>query len=129
MRSEKGAALTAVIVLTLILSLIGAYALTTGQNQARQVNAAAFHRAKIYYRAQGGVVDAMWRIRTNHILPAWPAGSTFTDPTFDPPVYFIDIDTDMPSANLVAGSDVKVDIGPVNNSTGLRSIDSTGLDR
>lgn len=129
--NEKGVALLVVITFATVISLIAAYALRLSYNQARQVNAVSIRRTMINYRAQAGFVDAAWRIRTNTAAPGTPG--SFMTPTYDPAPYCIDIDTDAASAlvggNCVAAADVRVDIGSRNATSGLRTIDSTGLDR
>ena len=86
-----------------------------GYNQKKLSDAAGGRRAKIYYRAQAGVVEANWRIREN-------IGGNFTTPAYDPAPYSIDVDGD-------TVNDCTIDIGPVTNAaTKQRAIASTGLD-
>lgn len=128
--NEKGVALLVVITFATVISLIAAYVLRLSYNQARQVDAVSIRRTMNNYRAQAGVVDAMWRIRTNTIPPG-SAGS-FLTPTFDPLPYFINVNDDTASAGELAASNVRVDIGPVitiGNAIGTRRIVSAGLDK
>ena len=132
---QSGAALGVVIFFTTMIIFIAAYVLSLGYNQTKQVNAVGTQRTKIYFRSQAGIIDAMWRIRTDTPPPAGPSGS-FATASFDPNPYYIDIDHDTYSATEVTdtvdptkNSDVKVDIGTRNAATSLRSIDSTGLDK
>ncbi len=132
--NEKGVALLVVITFATVIALIAAYVLRLSYNQARQVDAVSIRHTMINYRAQAGVVDAMWRIRTNPTppIPGAPAGSSFTTAAYDPPAYFIDIDTDTATATESAASDVSIDIGPVitaGNAIGTRRIVSAGLDK
>ncbi len=131
--NQKGVALLVAIMFATLLALVAGYALKFSYNQTRQVDAVGIKRTGVYFRAQAGVVDAMWRIRTDTIPPGSVSGSHFTTQAFDPPAYYIDIDSDTATAaqdtsSTSTASEVKVDIGPVNAS-GLRSIDSTGLDK
>lgn len=131
--NEKGVALLVVITFATVIALIAAYVLRFSYNQARQVDAVSIRHTMINYRAQAGVIDAFWRIRTNPIppIPGAPAGSSFTTATYDPPPYFIDIDTDTVTAGQDAASDVRIDIGSMNatgDAIGLRPVVSTGLD-
>lgn len=125
---QKGAALGLVVVFTILIVFIGAYVLSAGYNQTNQINAVGIQRTKIYFRAQAGVVDALWRIRTDTIPPG-SSGSFATD-SFDPPAYYIDIDLNAATSSKTTGvSDVMVDIGPKDASSGLRTIAATGLEK
>ena len=134
---QKGAALTVAIIFAMIIALVAGYVLTFGYNQTRQIETVGVRRTAIYYRAQAGVVDAAWRIRT-FSAPPGTACSLSAD-NCDPAIYYIDIDTDTASSGETAESDVKIDIGPrdtplVNigagdSNSGLRKILATGLDK
>lgn len=136
--NQNGAALGIVVVLTTIIVLVGTYVLSAGYNQTKQIDAVGIQRTKTYFRAQAGVVDALWRIRTNAAAPAGPTGSFATD-NYDPNPYYIDIETNTTSSTQTVGtSDVMVDIGmkdtsavvvpaPDSNSN-LRRIVAKGLE-
>ena len=127
--NEEGMAMMVALMTGLIVALICTYALDLAYNQKRQLRTlAASERTKVYYRAQAGMVDATWRIRNNRTLAFTGWTSDFNNANFNPPVYYIDIDTGTYSETNSATADVKVDIGIVNSATGMRSIDSTGLD-
>ena len=119
---QKGAALIVAIIFSTILVLVAGYVLTLGYNQTRQIETVGVRRTAVFYKAQAGVVDSAWRLRTQ-VLP--PGAADFTNP----PAYYIDIDTNTFSASDSASADVRVDIGPMNAVTGLRPIESTGLDK
>lgn len=127
MKNQEGIALIAVVFLLAALALILGYSMNFAQNQRRLLNSLTKERMQNYYKAQSGVVDANWRIRTNTLLEGW-GGAGFTDANFNPPAYYIDLETDAVTSAQTDASDVKVDIGPVNGATGLRTIESTGLD-
>ena len=115
---SKGMALTIVMIIAIILALLAGYATNSSFNQRKVVDNASGHRAKVYYCAQAGVVDANWRIRSNYTTDA----GTYNNNAYDPPPYTLDVD-----GNGVA--DCSVDIGPVVNAAkGNRQILSTGLD-
>jgi len=114
-------ALTVVIIIIIMLGLLATYVTQLGYNQRRLSDTAGGRRAKIYYRAQAGLVDANWRIRTNYTASLSPVGSFLVD-GYDPGAYQLDVDGD-------GTNDTSVDIGPVTNAaTRQRSILSTGLD-
>lgn len=127
---QSGIALTiAIIFILAVVSMIG---VTMNQIYDFKVATAPLIKSRImsYYNAQSGVVDAQWRIRTNTIT-GWtvPAGKDFTDPTWNPPIYYLDIDTNPPtfSTSQQATSDVSVDIG-LPDPDGIRGITLVGFD-
>lgn len=124
--NEKGIAMTLVIFFAVILTLLAGYVLRVGYNQTLQIHAVSIKRTSNYYHAQSGIVDANWRIRTNHAPPG--SVGSFSVDTFDPQPYFIDTNTNTATAADSGTSTVTVDIGPRDPVTGLRRIDSTGLD-
>ena len=118
--NDKGVALTVVIVIIIILALLAGLVTTLGYNQKKLGDAAGGRRAKIYYRAKAGVVEAGWRIK-NNFTQNLTAGSFLND-AYDPAPYTIDVDED-------GVPDCRIDIGPVTNAaTKQRSISSQGLD-
>ena len=96
-RSSKGIALAVALVTILCLLTVAGAILTLGYNFNLIINNMGGTRSVDYYKAQAGVVDAQWRLRTNF-------GGINT--VLDPPSYQLDIDGD-------ATNDVQVDIGPV----------------
>lgn len=121
--NDKGVVLVIAIVVIVLLALLAGYATQLGYNQRRLSDAGGGRRAKIYYRAQAGVVDANFRIRTNYTAGLTPviAGGFLVD-TYDPNPYPLDVDGD-------GTMDCQVDIGPVTNPlTKQRGVSSTGLD-
>ncbi len=116
--NDKGIAMTLVIVIIIILTMLAAYVTSLAYNQRRVTDTAGGGRAKIYYRAKAGVVEANWRIRTNYTAGLTPG--SFLIPTYDPAPYTIDVDED-------GTADCQIDIGPADG-TGKRAINSTGLD-
>ncbi len=115
---QKGVAITIVMVVLAILAMLAAYSLNTGYSRKRITDAASGTRAKVYYRAQAGVVDAMTRIRKDHTGGLVPGGS-FTQLGYNPGPYNIDVDGN-------GRMDATVDIEPVIG--GRREIKSMGLD-
>ena len=118
--------MTIVIIIVIVMAFLATLVTMLGYNQRKLANAAGGRRVKIYYRAQAGVVEADWRIRENYLLnPALVntgGGASFTDDTYDPAPYSIDIDGD-------AVNDVTIDIGPkIGGVSGRRAISSVGLD-
>ena len=116
--SEQGAALTVAIMAVIMLTAVAGYSLTLAYHQKKLMDTVSGKRIIAYYRAQAGVVNAYWRIRTNYTTGLSPAGSFATD-SYNPDPYSIDVDGD-------GTPDTTVDIGPKNVATGLRPIDSTG---
>ncbi len=119
--NDKGMALSIVIVVIIMLALIAGYAAQLGYNQRRLTDISGGRRAKVYFLAQAGVIDANWRIRNNYTVGLSPVGS-FTNDNYNPNAYSVDVNND-------GTNDVTVDIGAVTNAlTKQRSISSTGLD-
>lgn len=119
--NPKGVALTLVIVIMIMLGLIAGVVTSLGISQKKLMDAASGRRAKIYYRAQGGVINADWRIRTDYTTGLSPAG-TFTNDAYDPGPYSLDVDGD-------GTNDTTVDIGAVTNvATKARPVYSCGCD-
>ncbi len=142
MRSdEKGVALMVVLMTGLMIVLIASYALNFGYNQKKQIRSlAGTTRPRVYYLAQAGVMDAMWRIRKNISPPGvavvTSGATSFNTTSYDPAPYYINIngtvatgttDTAMYSGTQESWSYIKVDIGPVDSVTKQRKIVSTGL--
>ena len=120
-QNSKGVALTVVVIVLIMVALLTGYVASLGYNQRRVTDAASGRRAKIFYRAKAGAVDAAWRIRVNYFPTQIPPNSFLTD-AWDPPAYTLDVDGD-------GTADTSVDIGPVTNpATRQRAVLSTGLD-
>ena len=127
-QNDKGMALTVAIIIIILLGLLAGYMTQMGYNQRRLADTAGGRRAKAYYRAQAGLVDANWRIRTNYTGTTTYTGSALNPPgsfavdAYNPNAYQMDLDGD-------GSNDVDVDIGPVTNAlTKQRDIRSIGLD-
>lgn len=120
--NERGLALTIVIIVIIMLVIISAFSANVGFNQKKLIDGASGRRAKIYYKAQAGVMNATWRIQNDYTVGLAPAG-TFTTAAYNPGPYMLDVDTD----GII---DVDVDIEPlqVNNGRLNRQILSTGRD-
>ena len=63
--SERGIALTLVLIAVIIVASLASYALIISFNHRTVVRTHVRNRTQAYYSAQGGVVDANWRIRNN----------------------------------------------------------------
>jgi hypothetical protein len=124
----RGAVLLVVLItLLMMMALIGAV-LSLASNQAVATSQVTNRYVRNYFRAHAGVVDARERIRLNDTSGLGGA-TDFEDPTYDPPAYFIDLYNDsMHTGAQASGDDVRVDIGPEDPSTGLRSVVATGLE-
>jgi len=113
-KSDKGAILTVVIMVIVLLTLLAGYTLNFAYNQKRLTDRSSGAHLKAYYRAQAGVVDAQWRLRTD------PGGLFAANgPAYNPPAYSLDIDGD-------GVNDVTVDIGATTAQG--RLIESIGRD-
>lgn len=111
-KQSKGLALTLVILIILMVTFVGGAAMSLGYNQRLLVKKAVGSRTRAYYYAKAGIVDAFELLRKD------PDGE-FTDPTFDPAPYTLDVDED-------GNPDVTVDISAIDPVTQYRSIQSTG---
>jgi Tfp pilus assembly protein PilX len=115
--NQKGVALTLVIIVTLLLTILAGAALSTSFNQRKLSSKAVGSRSKNYYAAKGGLVDAFERLRKNDttgLTPAAPVNG-FDDPTYNPKAYTVD----------VGGLSVSVTISEVVSATGLRTVQAT----
>ena len=109
------------IIMIVLLTLLSGYLLQLGYNQKKLMVVASGKRAKTYYRATAGAVEAEWRIRVNRTTGLAPAG-TFTNDAYDPNPYNIDVDAD-------GTDDCTINIGPVLNAAlKNRRIQSTGCE-
>ncbi len=143
LKKEGGFVLTAAIIFILMLVFLAAFVLNVGYNQRVMTNNVGLVRARAYYRAQAGVVDANARIRINYVTGlvagAGSTGTSFLDPGYNPAPYHLDLDMNPPTfsaaASIPADYDVTVDISAVdkNNNgtdvnplTGRRIIEATG---
>ncbi len=137
--NEKGVVLTVVIIVTLMVVLIAGYVMTMAYNQKRLSNAVSGRRIRAYYRAQAGVVDAQWRLRTNTTtgLVASPLSSgarDFNNPLFDPLPYSLNLTTNTMNVPNLETDDVIVNIegakGPSSDTAApeFRVIESRGKD-
>lgn len=126
--SQKGSSLAVVLLFVFFMTLISAYILQYMYNQKRLSDQASGKRLIPYYRAKAGVVDAQWRIRSNAASEIGVPTGNFNDKDFDPPAYYIDLDSNMIHLSKQAVDDVRVDIGPVDARTGVREIQATGFD-
>ena len=76
LKNSKGVALTIVIVVLIMLTMISAFIMSLGYNRARLIKLGGSSQAVSYYLARGGIVDANWRIHNNY-----PTGvKDYTDP-------------------------------------------------
>ena len=106
------------------------YITTMAYQQTKLVDDVGVKHTQNYYRAQAGLVDAFWRIRTNRTLDGWTGN--FNDPNFSVE-YYMDINTNSVSAAKAGASNIKVTIGPKNQTVGspqfgLRPVTATGID-
>ena len=146
-KNKDGFVLTVAIIFIIMLALLAVFVLNAGANKRIMADNVGATRARAYYRAQAGVVDAQARIRMNYTtgLVADTAhgstGTSFTDNNYNPTPYHLDLSTNPPTlstaAVIPAGYDVTVDISAVdkdnagtavNPLTGRRIIESTGQD-
>jgi Tfp pilus assembly protein PilX len=115
--NQKGIALTLVIIVILLLTILAGAALSTSFNQRKLSSKAVGNRSQNFYAAKGGSVDAFERLRKNDttgLTPTAPANG-FDDPTYNPNPYTVN----------VGALPVSVDISAVNATTGLRTVKAT----
>lgn len=127
MKKNRGVALLVVIVMISILSLLAGYMLTLTYNQRKLGLGISGNNLKAYYRAQAGVVDAQWRLRSQYTGDIGGGGFPATAFTYD-----IDLDSNTVhienAANpTTANDDVRVTIAAADGN-GLRQITATGFD-
>ena len=120
--NSHGVALTIAAVVIVMLAILAAIMTQLGASQRKLADTASGVRARIYYLAQGGTVDAFWRIRTDYTTGLNPAGSFLND-AYDPAPYPLDVNGD-------GINDTCVDIDRVDPAyaatTKQRSVSSTG---
>ena len=131
---SRGIALTVVIVTILLLATLAVSALTLAYNYRRVSQVTVATRARAFYAAQAGVVDARERIRkgscpacqgicatcTQSCLPS----CVYENPAYAPipNPYKVDIDGN-------GSNDVAVTISTRDATTGLRTIQAIGCER
>ena len=144
-KKEGGFVLTAAIIFILMLVFLAMFVLNAGYNQRVMVNNVGVTRARAYYQAQAGVVDANARIRTNYVIGLvgdtahGSTGASFLDPGYNPTPYHLNLDanplTFSAAASVPTGYDVTVDISAVDKDnagtavsplTGRRIIEAKG---
>ena len=150
---SQGFILPFVLVVMIMLSGAALYVLSAAANQKVMTNQIAQSHMTSFYNAQAGIVDASWRIRNNYVNALMP-DTTNPDPSqrstgtsfdgsinplnngFNPLPYYLDLSVTPPAPANPSGFyateptpwSCKVDIGPVNAATGVRSIEVTGND-
>jgi hypothetical protein len=113
LRGNGGFAMVFVMVVITILAMFAVWVTIQGYNQRKLLDVTSGQRAKLYYRAQAGVVEAAWRIRDNYtsgIGGVIPPGGFPANDTWNPPPYSIDVDG-------VGGNDTSIDIDAVVSGT------------
>ena len=85
-----------VTVIIVMLGILTGFITQLSYNQKKISDAASGRRAKLYYLAQAGAVEASWRIRVNRTtaLTNNGTGTSFTDDGYNPAPYSIDVDGD-----------------------------------
>lgn len=124
LRNSKGAALTVVIIVIIMLTLLSAFAMNMGYNRQRLMKLNGASKAVAFYRARAGVVDAYWRLQNNIGPPNGANGAPPNQPGFftgwpgavGP--YTLDVDGD-------GSLETTVNIGAVG-ANGLRNISANG---
>lgn len=114
---SKGVALVLVIIAVMMLTGIGGFAANLAYNQRLFQNSSGGNRIRNYYRAQAGIVDACWRIRTN-------TGANFTIPATTL-AYSLDVDnngtndTNVTIGALATGNPFPLTVGRPITSVGI----------
>ncbi len=130
LKNKKGAVLFVVLLFSLLIASIMAYIAHMVYQRTRLLDAVGVKRTRNYYRAQAGLVDAYWRLRTNHAPPGLPGN--FNDANFSVQ-YYMSIDSGTITPAREADSTVMVTIGTRNDNIAsadyhLRPVSATGLD-
>ena len=130
-RHQRGAMLFVALLFCVMISSLMVYLLSLAYQRTRLVDMVGIKRTRNYYRAQAGIVDAFWRLRTNHAPPGY-VGTVFNDPT-STVQYYLDIEAGTVTAAVAASSTTKVSIGAKNQTAGsplfgLRPVTATGID-
>ena len=128
-KGQGGFALTMVIVLITVLLSLSAAALGVSYNFKQIADASSGARIESHYRAQAGITDAQWRIRTNtlnDIVGLVPPAGGFGDRDFTVS-YYLDIDANPPAASVpgIASADCLVTIGAVSDNYGTRVVQAS----
>ena len=128
--NSTGIALTLVIMIVIMVSVLAAAAMTLGYNQKRLSDATVSNRTQGFYYAQAGIVDAQWRIRNNALKnkagvdvitgDVGSTGSDFTTASFNPKAYCLDLDSDdihnsNATDNCDVSDEVKINISEVQD--------------
>ncbi len=122
---ERGIVLTVVIIVTIMMMTLAVAILGLAVNQTKLANGLVSSNVRAQYRAEAGLVDARWRMRANFTTDI--GGGDFTSAVFDPPAYYIDIDTNTVHTAKTDADDVEVNISAVGaDQPGVRTVDSLG---
>ncbi len=122
---ERGIVLTIVIIVTIMMMTLAVAILGLAANQSKLASSLAASNIRAQYRAEAGLVDARWRMRTNFTTDI--GGGDFTSPSFDPPAYYLDIDANAVHTAKTDADDVEVDISALGaDQPGVRTVDSLG---
>ena len=122
LRSQRGIAMTVVIVAILLLSILAASALTFGFHQRKLSQQASGDRTQKFYIAKSASVDADERMRTDSGLtyagnPDCSESEGIANPDCKPLPYYLDVDGD-------GKLDVRITISLPDSETGLRTVQS-----
>ena len=115
---QKGVALTAVVIILIMLGVLSAIALNLAYNQRRLVNNSGAGQTVAYYRARGGLVDAYWRLQ-NNVGPPPDNTPGFWGPAVQA-AYNLDIDGN-------GADDTGVTVGLPAVGTNVRSVTTRDL--
>lgn len=126
LENKKGAVLFIAILFSLLIATIMIYVISVAYQRTRLVDNVGAKRTRNYYRAQAGLVDAFWRLRTNTSPPAGGTTINFNVATATA-IYYIDMAGNTVTQNQTPTSTIRVDIG-ARRADGLRPVSATGLD-
>ena len=124
LRSERGVLLAMTIVTIAVMMTLMSSLAIFGTGSMGLINSGFNNDFVEKERARVGITDADARVSADYTVGLAPVGS-FTDTSYDPDPYYMDIDDFSYSDTRQSGSDVLVDIGP--EVSGRRDIASTGL--
>ena len=136
-------ALLVTIIFVTILTAVAVWAMSLTTHQRYSTDVSVARRMIANYHAQGGIIDAQWRIHNNNVtlitsrsplttatlggtLCSGAGASDFSNPNWNPNKYYIDLESDTASlTQRTAGAnidDVEVDVSAVGRNNDCSNV-------
>ncbi len=127
--NQRGAALLVAVIVILMVTALSAVFLRMAYNMKILMYGISGGRTYAYYRAQAGIIDAQYRLRTNFLTGLTsPPANGFLDPTYAP-TYFISLTLGYGGAQTTytpGSTRVQISAAAGNSPNGVRTITALG---